>query len=343
MSIEREIWQQTIVEGLWPANPHLKLCVNADQYVLQGKVVHIPNAGTAPNTRKNRTELPAAITRRKDIDITYALDEYTSDPVLIVDAEKAELSYDKRTSLLSDTQMSINESVGLMMLFNWAPKASRIIRTSGEQVSAHIGIGSRCKVLLKDLKAAQKQFNKDNIPAEGRYVMFDADMIDQITDQLTETQYRDFSSAFSATTGVVGKLYGFNILTRSHVLSYLGLSAVEPGLEVGNATCSAALCWHISSVERALGETKFFENEGDPQYYGDIYSALVRMGGRIRREDSKGVLAIVQGVDAKPWTTATKYIAGGFVTQNDLVYICIEDHMASAAFVTDAAKWEVVE
>ena len=45
MAVEREIWEGDIVEKLYAENPHLSLCVNADQYVLAGKVVHIPQAG----------------------------------------------------------------------------------------------------------------------------------------------------------------------------------------------------------------------------------------------------------------------------------------------------------
>ncbi|QQR95608.1 MAG: hypothetical protein IPJ93_02385 [Bacteroidota bacterium] len=37
-----------------------------------------------------------------------------------------------------------------------------------------------------------------------------------------------------------------------------------------------------------------FESLADPQYYGDIYSALVRMGGRKRRNDAKGIIGIIQ-------------------------------------------------
>ena len=48
-------------------------------------------------------------------------------------------------------------------------------------------------------------------------------------------------------------------------------------------------------IHRAQGEVKAFESEGDPTYYGDIYSFLVRAGGRILRSDSKGVAALVQG------------------------------------------------
>lgn len=55
------------------------------------------------------------------------------------------------------------------------------------------------------------------------------------------------------------------------------------------------------------------------------------------------MIAIVQGIEAAAWATGTKYAVGDFVTQNDLTYVCIEAHTASAAFETDAAKWEVLE
>ncbi len=56
-----------------------------------------------------------------------------------------------------------------------------------------------------------------------------------------------------------------------------------------------AICWQKNAVTRALGEVNFFERLDDPQYYGDLYSALVRMSGRARRTDNLGIVAIVQG------------------------------------------------
>lgn len=341
--LQVEIWQDHIVAGIYAANPHLDKCVNADQYVLQGKVVHIPQAGAAPKAVKNRTDLPAKVVRRKDADVTYTLDELTTDPVHIPDADTAELSYDKRASVLTETQNALNELAGDLMLLDWAPPASRIIRTTGEAVPAHMGIGSRLKFTTKDLKRAQKQFNKDGVPTADRYIMLDADMEDQFTDSLTDNEHRDFSKAYDEKEGVVGKLYGFTFLSRAYVLSYLGLSAVEKAEEFAAATCAAALCWQKDSVEGAKGTVRMFDNEGNPLYYGDIYSFLLRLGGRIRRADNKGVLAIVQGVPSEAWKTGTEYKEGDFVTSGDLLYICIENHTASAAFETDAAKWEVVE
>ena len=57
---------------------------------------------------------------------------------------------------------------------------------------------------------------------------------------------------------------------------------------------AAAIFWQMNSVERALGEVKAFENTADATYFGDVLSFLVRAGGRIRRSDGKGVVALIQ-------------------------------------------------
>lgn len=300
MAIQKEIWENDIVESLWANNEFLKYAFNADQYVLAGKVVHIPQAGTSVSVSTNRSSLPAGVTTRTDTEINYSLDELTSDPIRIPNADTAELSYDKRNSVLSDTKNAIAEAAALNLLFKWNPTAAaNIIRTTGSAVAAHTdnATGNRKAFGVADVKAAQKQFNKWNIPSSDRYLMLDADMYDQLMSDLSVTQYRDFSASLDQSNGIVGKLYGFNIMQRSSVARYTNAATpvpvawTEAGVAAHNA---AAIAWHKNSVERALGLVNFFENLGDPTYYGDIYSALVRVGGRIRRSDAKGVLAIVQ-------------------------------------------------
>ena len=66
-----------------------------------------------------------------------------------------------------------------------------------------------------------------------------------------------------------------------------------PGEADDGRDLAAALAWHDQSVCRALGEVKVFEQEKAPDYYGDLYSFLVRAGGRIMRSDNAGVMALV--------------------------------------------------
>ena len=304
MAIQKDIWESDIVEQLFADNAFLNFAYNADQYVLAGKVVHIPNAGAAPGVVTNRTDLPASVTQRTDVDITYAIDEITSNPVLIVNADTVELAYDKRNSVLGDTKSAISEAAALNILFKWSPTvAGQIIRTTGTAVLSHTdsATGNRKAFCVADVKSAQKLMNKNGVPGTDRYLMLDADMYDQLTADLTATQYRDFSQVMDPATGVVGKLYGFNILVRNGVMRYTNATIPVPvsWTTAGDANHNgAAIAWQKNSVERALGTVSFFERLGDPTFFGDIYSALVRLGGRIRRNDAKGVIAIVQAATA---------------------------------------------
>ena len=301
MAIQKEIWQDHIEGNLFKNNEFLLASTDAGQYVLQGKVVHIPQAGATANIVKNRSSLPATVVQRTDMDITYTLDEYTTDPILIPNAETFELSYKKRESVLSEYESSLRQTVADNILVEWSPTGGlgTIIRTSGVSTASTLAgtTGNRTKLTVNDLKNAQLQLNKQNVPMEGRYALLSADMFQQLTDDMTATQYRDFSAAYDVKDGVLGRLFGFNIMMRGGVVTYNNDTA--PVVNSYGATPAATdndgvLCWQIGAVERALGQIKFFERIGDPTFYGDVYSVSVRMGARIRRSDAKGIVAIVQ-------------------------------------------------
>ena len=300
MAIQKELWINDIVTNLFKSNPHLANAYNADSFVLQGKVVHIPNAGSKPNITKNRSSFPATVVTRTDQDITFSLDEFSSEPVKIADAEHYELSYDKRQSVMGAQNMSIAETIGDWFCYYWAPTTlAQMARTTGTTATATVGTGVRNIVMLADIQKMQKLFNKQNIPQDGRIAMLDADMYDQLLNQLNATQYRDFSAAVNMETGIIGKLFSFNFLVpRSTVLVYDNTGTpipYDPTQTPVAATANAAgLFWHQDAVIRAIGKNDFFEALNDPQYYGDIYSTLVRAGGRIRRYDGYGVAALVQ-------------------------------------------------
>ena len=300
MAVTKEIWQNHIEGNLFKNNEFLNNVVNADEYVLQGKVVHIPQAGGAPAVVKSRSSFPATVTSRTDTDVTYPLDEYTTDPVKIGNAETVELSYDKRESLLSESESALRETIADYILIAFAPVGTtRINRTTGTAIAAHMpsATGNRAKFLPSDLKAAGAKLDKDGVSIEDRFCIMSSDMYQQFTDALTETQYRDFSKVYDEKTGVVGKLHGITIYKRASVLAYTNATppVAKAYTDAGAAADNdAVLVWQKNALERAVGEIVAFEKIGDPTYYGDIYSFLVRMGGRIRRNDQKGVMVIVQ-------------------------------------------------
>jgi hypothetical protein len=317
-TVTPEIWTEYIIGNLFKDNEFLIQSVDESQYVIGAGVVHIPQAGSPSGVKRNRKTLPATITRRKDIDITYVLDEFTTDPRFIPNIDQAELSYDKMDSCMSEDMMYLKQFIAEAMLYNWKP--TYFIKSTGAATPAHYGTGNRKAVKLVDFMKAKEIFNKWNVPKADRFCAIDTDMKGQLVRELAATDTKDYSVIYDPVTGQIDRLEGFKIYERSTTLvaSNQTLTAVanskyfkwtstdlvytpeqmaeidEGEIAVATTSAAIALFYQKGMVARALGETKMFDDQGNPQYYGDIYSFLQRAGGRARREDGKGVLGLIQ-------------------------------------------------
>ena len=189
------------------------------------------------------------------------------------------------------------EAAAEQLLYAWAPASAQSVPTSGEAVAAHTpsATGNRKKLVKADVLALMTKFNADNVPQADRYLLLDANLYAQLMDDLTEGDQRAFFASADAQRGVLGQLFGFQVMQRSRVFRYATAGTLSKWSAAGAATDNAAgLAWQLQSLSRALGEVKMFDSTDDPLYYGDIYSFLVRVGGAIRRSDKKGVYALVQ-------------------------------------------------
>lgn len=301
MGLQKEIWMSTIVEGLFADNSFLSKAFNADEFVVQGKTVHIPNSGAASSATKNRVVFPAVAAKRTDNDLTFDLDEITTTPIHIPNAETIELSYNKRESAIRTDRASIIEVASESILYSWLPLIANSIGTSGAAVLGHTpaAAGNRKAFVKADVLALMTKFNNANVPQDGRYLLCDAVMYSQLIDSLTANEAQAFHSTVDVKNGVLGQLYSFNVMMRSRVGVYATAGTKKEWSAAAVATDNAAsIAFHTNSVCRALGQVEMFGSESDPLYYGDIYSFLVRCGGRIMRNDVAGLCAVVQTATA---------------------------------------------
>jgi hypothetical protein len=68
---------------------------------VDGKVVHVPNAGNIEQARKTRLRNDGAknlALTRTDVDLNYNIEQYFVDPQVIPNLEKVQLTYNKRES-----------------------------------------------------------------------------------------------------------------------------------------------------------------------------------------------------------------------------------------------------
>ncbi|AKK74446.1 hypothetical protein OK18_19130 [Chryseobacterium gallinarum] len=312
--VPQELWVSYIIEKLWKTNPHLKLCFDESKFVKGGSIVYVPQAGAKPNVVKNRPNIPAVAVQRGDTVVFYPLDVYSTDPTVITWTEGMEISYAKTDSVLGDHTNTLVETVGDDMLYNWVRgfkpiagggsvveylPASKQIKTTGPATAVNSvdgQTGQRKGLHHKEFQKAQAMMNKDNVPKEGRYAMTESNMYQEFIDSLSANQMAAFQATADLANGIVGKFAGFTFLERSSVLAFDPATnqPILPGEALAGDSNLGCLLWHKDSVSKATGDTELFQDMRNPLYYGDVHSGLIKTGGRCRREDWKGVMAIVQ-------------------------------------------------
>lgn len=306
MAVTKEIWTKDIVDNLFKDNQFALRSFNADMYVLLGKVVHIAVAGAPSQVKKNLTNFPATVTKRTDTDITYAIDTFYSMPRHIEEIEKYELEYDKRQSVLGEDQSNLIDTAMDSLLYRWSPAAANCIATIGATTTASLAgaTGNRKAFTKAAFDAIKLKMDASKIPATGRVALLTAHHYNQFLGSLSEAEKTDVGKVADMATGVVGKYLGFDIYMRATVSRYRGatigtVAVVDEQDEAYAPTAddrAASLFYHDRAVERAKGEVKMFDDEDKPEYYGSIYSMLMRLGGRIRR--TAGVFAVVEDLAA---------------------------------------------
>lgn len=307
-TVDVNIWAREIIKRLFKNNAFLNYAKSEDQFVMGGAVVLIPQPGARPTVVKNRSAFPATAVRRSDSVISYLLDEYSTDPSHVTLNELATISYDKMQSVITDLFGYLMQDVADDLLMKWAEgiPSSNIIYTSGVAAAAMESgqTGNRLAMVWQNLRDAQTLMNKQNVLREGRVAIIEDNMFSQFFDSVASTQYKDFDRNADPKEGVVGRLFGFDIMTRSSVA--IGAASLDTGTlnanALGQATASdddvVCLCYQTDTVARAAGSVHLFNRANDPLYYGDINSTSIRFGGRVRRADYAGIVAIKQGKPA---------------------------------------------
>jgi len=312
MALEVEIWHDTIQEKLLQDNTFLQHIADvSSDHIVNGTIVHIPQAGAPSPVKKNRTLLPAVVAERKDSEVLYKIDEYTTDPVRISNADTVELSYDKRRSILDQDIANLSEEVAEGMLTNFVispvgdnrqlPESNILFTDSTTTVDPTLpgATGGRKAYSLKDLQRMKAKCKAQKAWTEGQmYCLLTSEAIAQMfpVDSMITATYMNAASEQERRAGVMYKAQGWSIMERSSVYVMDSESKEFKAFgAVGEATDTEGnLFWNKNMLEKAIGTTQAFDSIGDPTYYGDIYSFLVRAGGRARRKDYEGVNVLMQ-------------------------------------------------
>lgn len=306
MSLLTEVWALTIEENLYQTNAFMSKATDHSMWISH-KTVHIPQAGAIPGVEQNRTVLPAPIGSRADSELTYNLNQYTADPIIIQKVEELQISYQKRLSILKNYIDQLGFVVSTQTLYSWAPSGlGSQVQTTGSAVATTLpnstATGTRKAITLADIAKAKAILDNQNVPMDGRVLLMNSNEYNYNFLGISNIQSYYAYGAANLPEGVVGRIFGFEIMVRPDVLQYdkssTGIIKAING--DGSLTtpatddCGACLAFHPAFVARALGSIVPYYQPNLPQYYGDLFSAEVMHGSSLLRTDAKGVVAIIQ-------------------------------------------------
>lgn len=312
MAVTKEIWENDIIGNLFKDNQFAMRAISGDQYVINGKVVHIPVAGAPTRSKRNVTSFPLSAVKRADSEVIYGLDNYYQDPKHVEKVEQYELSYDKRQSVMGEQQSQLIQDAMDGLLYNWAWATPNAIGTTPANVVLTTGAGTATdilasatgqrKIFTKDVLAnIKKKMDNANIPSIGRVALLTANHHQQLIDGFSDTALTNFYRSADLQKGIIGTYLGFTIMMRSNVQRWRKISTVwtpidelDEAFAASAGDSAASLVWQESCVERARGDVNVFDNADRAEYYGSIFSMNMRLGGRQRRKE--GVYAVIEDI-----------------------------------------------
>jgi hypothetical protein len=304
MALQKEIWIADIKETLHQGSEFIMAGTDYSAFVAN-KTVHVPQSGAGSAIAKNRSVLPAIIAQRTDTELTFDLNEYTTDPVLITDLDALQVSYAKRNSVLGQHLNVLNERIGTEVAYEWTPSgsASLVLRTSGastSQLANSTATGTRKLITKEDIARMARKLDDDNVPMNDRFLVLPTLMYYELfgIDALVRA---DFGRVADQTNGVVNEIFGFKVFKRPTTIMFNSATAgVKKAVGSADATtdCVGAFAFQKQAVAQALGAIKVFADEDKPEFYGSVFSALVMHGAKNLRSDNKGIVALAQGVGA---------------------------------------------
>lgn len=308
MSLQKEIWLPVIEENLFAAWQTLtQLGKDDNNFVVKDASsryykVYIPQAGAMDGVVVNPTTYPLAVSERVDSTLDYTLDHLVMKPIRLGAWDTSLLSYKKMQSILVDFAGNIGEAQLYKTFVNWyvngATAAKRVLTSGGSMgVSSAPGSTTNVKKLtLTDLLAGAKILDKQNVPKGNRKAVLPTDMFYQLHEDLIAGSYnisiieKDGLSMMSQPLAGF-EIYNFPMVANVEQTTY----PVRPYRHAGATTDrEAGLLFHKDMVSVAKGNLNVYVDEGNPTMLGDILSAEAWIGGKYRREDTLGVVPIIQ-------------------------------------------------
>lgn len=336
-----EVWTGELIKKLRSADAATFMDGIPDysQYA-EKDVIHLVDVGGDPSVLINNTTYPLEVEELTDGDKSFSLDKFQTQPTSITDDELYAMSYDKMASVKERHGQAIAESKFKKAIHAIAPSSNSantpVLRTTGDFENGTYG---RRRLTRHDIIELKKAFDKMQVPQDGRRLVLCNDHIADLLecDQKFAQQYYNY------TTGVISKMYGFDIYEYVACPYYAANGTKKAiGSAIAAGDYQASVAFYDRNIFKASGTTKmyFSEAKNDPQYQRNLVNFRHMFIALPKKQEA--IAAIASAWTATENTLEVDVTVLPQYTKNGGTKALIVD--SSAAYIsTPSAAWITTE
>ncbi len=270
IGLNKEIWTTDLMEGFYEDDSFLSEMVDMSAFVMND-IINLAEAGVNPDVLVNNTTYPIPFAQRSDVPLALTLDTYDTENTEIKSIETAELSYDKRTSVINGHKQSLRDVFKEKAVHNIAPTTDTILTPIVLATGGDNGDGLK-RLTFKDVISLRTRFNKAKIPAQGRILILSSQHEEDLSIE-NVTLYNQVTDK--------GVMYGFKLyfLSDDSMPKYNKTTGVKKAYGAAAAPStdsSASVAFYNKEVMKAQGSVDMFSREKDPELRSDMIGFQMR-------------------------------------------------------------------
>ncbi len=275
MALNKEIWLADLMENLIPDDSWLTSLRDLSAFVDDHKL-HIGEAGAMPSVIKDNTSWPLDTDDvRADTDNEKTLAVYDTSNQILRNAEKVELAYDKRASIILNHRNALVREIAKIGAHKIIPNVNGtnkiLLPTTGASYTDGI---SKKRATFADLLDMQKAMDELLLPRDGRVaVLSPQHLADLMLSDLA--LYKQIISS--------GKVFDFKLYRYADVPYYVASGSGVVGAKVALSTTYAAAShgkasffFHKDEAFKAIGTAGMYAVEKSPAERGDVIGFQLR-------------------------------------------------------------------
>lgn len=280
--LQTEVWIADIKEQPLPDTSFITQSQDFSGYV-KNNTLNLAEAGVDPDVHlnyfsQNNDELP--IQDINDIPHEVLLQIWSTNQTKHNNLLEAELSYDKRASVLNRHRNALAKNMAKRTAFSWSA-------ATNDAFNKIINLGATDSFLdaIIDMKAFMKKLDID---ISTMNIILQADHEARIEKE-DKKLYKEINSEKGAT------LYGFKIFNYSQTPYYTSAGVKKPwGSTIESTDKQSSIIWSSEEVFRCTGDVEIYPTLKHSGWQSDLFSMAQRaLNGKIRSNAPKYFGAIL--------------------------------------------------